>query len=302
MSRKDLFARYSQIYTKGKTREIIPEGAFVRQLSDLPTTGMDFGLFFNPKRGKEVQVYIGNPLPEVIGEEEGFFEGEDNTYLSRTLLEDFKAMKYIRAGFAAGKLLTTTSERIEFLKKCQRAIDVLARKARNVIHMDDFEPFRYDRCVKTLDDYLRKKLKFDDVATEAGKIPFIVASPEYVILDNDDIIVMDDQPIVEHGVFHFVGGIGYSFDKKVGAVNEERLFRVNKDLSDAGINQAYVDSMISRVTEDFQTQIHSIIFTEIWKKSKAKPVGVNVDGRLLIKTAESSDMWSGVFEVYVAEP
>lgn len=302
MSRKDLFAKYSQIYAKGKTREIVPEGAFVRQLSDLPTGNLDFGLFFNPKRGDEVQVYIGNPIPNVIGEEEGFFEGEDDTYLSRTLLEDFKAMKYIRAGFAAGKLLTKTSERVEFLKKCQRAIDVLARKARNVIHTEDFSPFRFDRCVTTIDKFLQKDLKLDEVSVEAGKIPFMVADPDYVLLDNDHIITMEEEPIIKHAVFHFVGGIGYSFDKKIGAVNEERLFRVNTDLSDVGIGQAYVDSMISRVTEDFQTQIHSIIFTDMWKKSKSKPVGVNVGGDLLIKTEPSSDIWSGVFEVYIASP
>jgi hypothetical protein len=96
--------------------------------------------------------------------------------------------------------------------------------------------------------------------------------------------------------------MGYTFDKTEGAVSEGRLFRSTTDLTPQGIDEAYIDGMISRITEDFQNSMHSLIFADVWKKGKVKPVGVNFGGNLFVKAEPSSEIWTGVFEVYVKAP
>jgi hypothetical protein len=118
----------------------------------------------------------------------------------------------------------------------------------------------------------------------------------------NQIIVIGDDPHVVQGEFFLVGGIGYQFDRKEGALSEERIFRSHVDLSPQGIDEAYIDGMISRVTEDFQTNLHSLIFADVWKKTKARPIGINFGGDLLVKAEPSSEIWTGVFEVYVKPP
>ncbi|MFX0108680.1 MAG: hypothetical protein ACFE7R_10370, partial [Candidatus Hodarchaeota archaeon] len=66
MSRKDLFARYTQLYQKTRAREIVPEGSFVRQLTDVNRQGLDIGLVFKPKRGKVAQIHVGNAIPQEV--------------------------------------------------------------------------------------------------------------------------------------------------------------------------------------------------------------------------------------------
>ena len=83
---------------------------------------------------------------------------------------------------------------------------------------------------------------------------------------------------------------------------QSALFRSTADLTPYGIDEAYIDGMIQRITEDFQNRLHSLIFADVWKKAKYAPIGVNFDGNLLVKTASSSEIWMGVFEVYVKSP
>ncbi|RLI58173.1 MAG: hypothetical protein DRO87_04535 [Candidatus Thorarchaeota archaeon] len=303
MSRTDLFARYSQIYAKAEARQIVPEGMFVRQLIDIPRQGLDVGVFFKPKRSsRRVQLFLGNPIPVEVSKEGGFVETDESTYLSRDILSKFKTLDFLRVVIAAGTLLKTKQERLAFLKRSQRILDVVVRKAKNVLYTSDFEPFRFDKRVRTLREFLEKDLKMDEISVEAAAIPFNMARPEYVLVGGNQMIVIGNQPNVPLGEFFLVGGIGYEFDKKEGALSEERLFRSTVDLSAHGIDDAYVDGMISRVTEDFQTNLHSLIFADVWKKTKAKPVGINFGGDLLVKAEPSSEIWTGVFEVYVKAP
>ncbi|MHA1863136.1 MAG: hypothetical protein ACTSWA_05150 [Candidatus Thorarchaeota archaeon] len=304
MSRTDHFAKYSQIYSKARAKEIVPDGPFVRQLNDVPRKNYDVGIFFKPNRSRRVvQVHLGNPIPKAISLTEGFLESDDETaYLSRTILSKFRTLDYMRVVISAGDLLESKKERIKFLKTSQRAIDVIVRKAKNVMHLAEFAPFRFDRRVTTLDEFLVKKLKMDKVSVEAASIPFLVADPEYILLANGELVVVGDEPRIPQGEFHLVGGIGYTFDKTEGAVSEGRLFRSTTDLTPQGIDEAYIDGMIQRVTEDFQNNMHSLIFADVWKKGKAKPVGVNFGGNLLVKAEPSSEIWTGVFEVYVKSP
>ena len=303
MSRKDHFAKYSQIYAKARAREIVPDGPFVGQLNNIPRRKYDLGVFFKPNRSRRcVQVHLGNPIPKSVCFEEGFLESDDTAYLSRTILSKFRTLDFMKVVISAGDLLESKTERIKFLKTAQRAVDVIVRKAKNVMHLAEFAPFRYDRRVSTLDEFLVKKLKMDEVSVEAASIPFLVADPEYILLANGDVIVVGDEPIVPQGEFHLVGGIGYTFDKTEGAVSEGRLFRSTTDLTPQGIDEAYIDGMIQRVTEDFQNNMHSLIFADVWKKGKAKPVGVNFGGNLLVKAEPSSEIWTGVFEVYIKSP
>ncbi len=303
MSRADLFAKYNQMYQKAQVREIVPDGPFVRQLLDLPRRGLDVGIFFKAKRRKAMtQIYLGNPIPEKVAREEGFLEAGGKTYLSRTILSNFKNLDFLRVVTSIGRILSRKDERVQFLKQCQRIVDVILRKARNVVYIDDFEPFRFDKQVIKLGDFLSKNLKMDDVTVEAASIPITLANPEYILLSNRKLVVIGEEREIPMRVYYLAGGIGYTFDKMIGAVNEERLFRTTADLSQHGIDSAHVDVSISSVTEDFQNRIHSLIFADIWKKSKAKPVGASFDGNLLIKPEPSSDIWSGVFEVYIAPP
>ena len=303
MSRADLFAKYTQMYQKAHVREIVPDGPFVRQLVDLPNRGLDVGVFFKAKRKKVMtQVYLGNPIPDNVAREEGFLEAGGKTYLSRTILSNFKNLEFLRVVVSIGRILSRKDERVRFLKQCQRIVDVMLRKVRNVVYIDDFEPFRFDKQVLEIGYFLSKTLKMDDVTVEAASIPFAIANPEYILLSNRKLVVIGEERRIPISTFYLAGGIGYTFDKTVGAVSEERLFRTTADLSQYGIDPAYLDMSISRVTEDFQNSVHSLIFADIWKKTKAKPVGVNFDGNLLIKPEPSSDMWSGVFEVYLAPP
>ncbi|MHA2140737.1 MAG: hypothetical protein ACXADC_02145 [Candidatus Thorarchaeota archaeon] len=302
MSKVDLFGKYTQLYQKTRAREIVPEGSFVRQLSDITRLGMDIGVFFKSTRKKPVQVFLGNAIPFEVAKEDGFLETEEETFLCRTILSDIKSLEYLKVAISAGFLLDAYQERMDFLKKCQRIIDVLVRKARNVVHMGDFTPFRFDTRVSTLRDFLKMTLKMDDVSIEAASIAFNVANPLYITLTGNDIIVMGDERAVPHGVFYFVGGIGYTFDKKLGAVNEERLFRSTEDLSQFGIDKAYVETKISQVTEDFQNNLHSLIFSDVWKKSPAKPLTVNFGGDILVRAEPTSEIWMGVFEVYLKSP
>jgi hypothetical protein len=302
MSRADLFGKYTQLYQKTRAREIVPEGSFVRQLGDITRSGMDIGVFFKSKRQKPAQVFMGNAIPFEVAKEDGFLETEEESYLCRTILSDIKSLEYLKVAISAGFLLDAYQERIDFLKKCQRIIDVLVRKARNVVHMGDFTPFRFDGRVSTLSDFLKKTLKMDDISIEAASIAFNVANPLYITLTGNDIIVMGDERAVPHGVFYFVGGIGYTFDKKLGAVNEERLFKTTEDLSQFGIDKAYVETKISQVTEDFQNSLHSLIFSDVWKKSPAKPLTVNFGGDILVRAEPTSEIWMGVFEVYLKSP
>ena len=139
MSRADLFAKYTQMYQKAHVREIVPDGPFVRQLIDLPRRGLDVGIFFKAKRRKAMtQVYLGNPIPEQVAKEEGFLEAGGRTYLSRTILSDFKNLDFLRVVICIRRILSRKDERVQFLKQCQRIVDVTLRKARNVMHIDDF--------------------------------------------------------------------------------------------------------------------------------------------------------------------
>ncbi len=303
MSWGDLFSKYTQIYAKGKTKEIIPEGAFVRQIVDIPRGELDVGLFFKGINEPDPrQIYMGNPIPLAVAEREGFLETEHSTYLSRTLLSDIQDLEFMRIVIAAGEVLDTREKRLNFLKKCQRIIDVVVRKIRNVGYSGDIAPFRFDRQVKSLSMFLGSELKLDEVAIEAASIPFAIASPKYILLSDDKFLVMEEDYKIPHGVFHLVGGIGYTFDKRVGAVQEERLFRTTMDMSSLGITETYIDSMIRRITTDFQNNVHSIMFSDVWKRCKERPVAVNFGGEVLIKMAIGSDIWTGVFEVYLRQP
>ena len=257
MSRTDLFAKYSQIYAKAQAKEIVPKGPFVGQLNDVPRKNYDIGIFFKPNRSKRVvQVHLGNPIPKAVCFEEGFLESDDDTaYLSRTILSKFRTLDFLRVVISAGDLLESKEERIKFLKTAQRAIDVIVRKAKNVMHLAEFAPFRFDRRVTTLDEFLVKKIKLDKISVEAASIPFLVADPEYILLANGELVVVGDEPRIPQGEFHLVGGIGYTFDKTEGAVSEGRLFRSTTDLTPQGIDEAYIDGMIQRVTEDFQNNM-----------------------------------------------
>ena len=303
MSRTDLFAKYTQMYARAQARQIVPEGPFVRQLTEIPRKQYDVGLFFKPNRSTRcVQLHIGNAIPKEVCEQEGFLETDYATYLSRTLISKFRTLEFLRAVISAGGVCESKAERLDFLKTGQRIIDVILRKIRNVMHIAEFGPFRFDRCVQTLNEFLESDLKMDEVSVEAASIPFYVAAPEYILLSNNDLIVINDELRVPHGEFFLVGGLGYSFDKTEGAVSEARLFRSTTDLTSQGIDEAYIDGMISRITEDFQNNLHSLIFADVWKKGKAKPVGVNFGGDLLVKADPSSEIWAGVFEVYVKSP
>ena len=303
MSRTDLFAKYTQIYAKAQAKEIVPAGTFVRQLIDIPRRSYDVGVFFKAKKsGRIVQIYLGNPIPKEVASQEGFLETEDSTYLSRTILSKFKTVDFLRVVISAGEILTKREQRVEFLKTAQRILDVILRKSRNILHLGELEPFQFDRQVRTLDEFLNKELKMDEVSSEAAAIPFNVAAPTYILLADGSMIVVGDEPRVPQAEFYLVGGIGYRFDKTEGAISEERLFRSTTDLSPQGIDEAYIDGMIQRVTEDFQNKLHSLIFADVWKKGKSSPVGVNFGGDLLVKAEASSEIWAGVFEVYVKSP
>jgi hypothetical protein len=303
MSRTDIFAKYTQLYAKAHARMVVPEGPFVRQLIDIPRKQYDVGLFFKPNRStRTVQLHIGNAIPKEVCEQEGFLETDDATYLSRTLISKFRTLEFLRIVISAGGVCESKDERLEFLKTGQRIIDVILRKIRNVMHIDEFGPFRFDRCVQTLNEFLTKSLNMDEVSVEAASIPFNVAAPEYILLSNNDLIIIGDELKVSHGEFFLVGGLGYTFDRTEGAVSEARLFRSTTDLTPQGIDEAYIDGMISRITEDFQNNLHSLIFADVWRKSKVKPVGVNFGGDLLVKADPSSEIWTGVFEVNVKSP
>ncbi len=303
MSKTDIFSRYSQLYQKTTNREIVPEGAFTRQLADVPTHGRDVGIFFKQKGIRDPrQIYFQNELPVSVAKKDGFLESTERNYLSHTVFRKFKDLDYLKVVIGSNGKLESRATRNAFLKACQKTIDVVLRKAKNVIHFGDFDPFLFAQRVRTLDWLLNKDLKLDEVSAEAAAIPFNVAAPEYLLLSGNNIISVKDHPVVRHGVFYLVGGIGYSFDTSVGAVNEERMFRTTADLAPMGIDGAYIETMISRVTEDFQTNVHSLIFSDIWKKSPAKPLGVNIGGDILIKPAEGSEIWNGVFEVYLKTP
>ncbi len=298
----DVFSRYAQIYAKSKAKEIVPPGAFARQFIDIPHQGLDIGFFFKSRKSKTPrQIYINSPILPEISRYEGLLEVEGKTYLSRTIFKNLKGLQYLRVVIGAGRLLDSGADRIGFLKKCQRIIDVLIRKAKNVVHQGDFGPFRLDRKIKSLNEFLQKDLKMDEVTVEAASIPFVMANPDYVLLTGDDMIIIDEEPAVPHMVYYIVGGIGYRFDKSIGAIHEERLFRVGQDLTIHGIDEAYSETMIARVTSDFQNNVHSLIFADLWRKSTAKPLGVGF-GDLLVKIGPESDIWSGVFEVYISPP
>lgn len=303
MSRTDLFAKYTQVYAKARAKEIAPDGTFVRQLVDVPRKSYDVGVFFKGKRNKRiVQLYLGNPIPTEVSTQEGFLETEDSTYLSRTILSNFKTVDFLRLVISAGDILTKKEQRVEFLKTGQRVLDVILRKSRNILHMGELAPFRFDTKVRTLEEFLNLELKMDEISIEAASIPFNVAAPTYILLADGSMIVIGDEPRVPQAEFFLVGGIGYRFDRTEGAISEERLFRTTADLTPQGIDEAYIDGMIQRVTEDFQNKLHSLIFADVWKKGKSAPVGVNFEGDLLVKAEPSSEIWTGVFEVYVKSP
>ena len=303
MSRTDLFAKYTQIYAKARAREIVPDGTFVRQLVNLPRKSYDVGIFFKAKKTKRiVQLHLGNPIPAEVTKQEGFLETEDSTYLSRTILSKFKTVDFLRVVISAGEILTKKEQRVEFLKTGQRVLDVILSKSRNILHVGELAPFQFDRKVRTLTEFLVTDLKMDEVSVEAASIPFNVAAPTYILLADGSMIVIGDEPRVPQGEFFLVGGIGYRFDRTEGAISEERLFRSTADLTPQGIDEAYIDGMIQRVTEDFQNRLHSLIFADVWKKGKSAPIGVNFGGDLLVKAEASSEIWTGVFEVYVKPP
>ncbi|MHA1576575.1 MAG: hypothetical protein ACTSU3_04370 [Candidatus Thorarchaeota archaeon] len=303
MSKTDRYAKYSKLYTKSEAKEIVPSGSFVKQLFDIPRQSLDVGIFFKTKGIKKPrQIYFGNPIPPSVGKKEGFLETTDCTYLSRTLVSKFKKVDYLRVVVSAGEHLESRDSRVAFLKRCQKIIDVILRKARNVIHSGDINGFLFANNLRTLDMFLIDELKLDEVSVEAATIPFNVAAPEYILLEKDNLIVFGNEPRIQQAVFFFVGGIGYSFDKKVGAVNEDRMFRSTTDLSPIGMDLAFIETQIARISEDFQTNIHSLIFSDVWKKGKHKPIAVNMGGDLLIKAEASSDIWQGIFEVYLKTP
>ena len=189
MSKTDIFSKYSQVYQKGLSREIVPGGTLVRQLIDVPTRGLDVGVFFKSNRVKDfAQVHIGNPLPKEVARKEGFLEAEGITYLSRTILSKFRNIDFLRVVISSGRLLHEKSERLRFLKRCQGIIDVLLRKARNAVHLGEFDAFKFDKRIRTLDKFLRKGLKMDEVSVEAASIPFNVAGQSTFCLQETSLL------------------------------------------------------------------------------------------------------------------
>ncbi|MFO7836562.1 MAG: hypothetical protein R6V83_07905 [Candidatus Thorarchaeota archaeon] len=302
MSQKDLFSKYSDIYSKAEAREIVPDGPFVRQFIDIPHGEIDVGVFFKSEGSKQpAQVYIGRALPVEAASQEGLLETDDETLFSRTIVSEIRDVEYVRVIMSAGRLLETQKEKRRFLQKCQRIIDILVRKAKNVIHIGVIGSFRMDKRIYSLREFFEQRLGMNEVSIEAASISFDAAAPDCLILSDNTVVTLGE-PKVAHGIFHFVGGLGYIFDKEEGAVQEERLFRSTVDLSDNGIDRAYVDGVIERMTEDFQNNVHSLMFTDVWKKSDERPTGVVFDQNLLIKMGASSEIWTGVFEVYVRPP
>jgi hypothetical protein len=45
-----------------------------------------------------------------------------------------------------------------------------------------------------------------------------------------------------------------------------------------------------------------LVFSDVWKKSPAKPLSVNFGGDILIRAEPTSEIWMGVFEVYLKSP
>ncbi|MBD3159873.1 MAG: hypothetical protein GF309_13905 [Candidatus Lokiarchaeota archaeon] len=302
MSQKDLFSKYSDIYRKAEDREIVPDGPFVRQFIDIPHDEIDVGVFFKSKNSKQpVQVHIGNAIPMEYGSREGLIQTDQGTLFSRKIVSDIRDIEFVKAIMYTENVLESRNQKMRFLQKCQRIIDVLVRKAKNVIHIGAINGFRMDKRVFLLREFLGEQLGMNEVSIEAASIPFDAADPDCIILSDNTILTLT-QPRVAHAVFHFVGGLGYTFDKAEGAIQEERLFRSTVDLSDKGIDQAYIDGIIERMTEDFQNNVHALMFADTWKKSEEKPAGVIFDKNLLIKMGTSSEIWTGVFEVYVRPP
>lgn len=302
MSQKDLFSKYSDIYRKAEDREIVPDGPFVRQFIDIPHDEIDVGVFFKSKNSEQpVQVHIGNAIPMEYGSREGLIQTDQGTLFSRKVVSDIRDIEFVKAIMYTENVLESRNQKMRFLQKCQRIIDVLVRKAKNVIHIGAINGFRMDKRVFLLREFLGHQLGMNEVSIEAASIPFDAADPDCIILSDNTILTLT-QPRVAHAVFHFVGGLGYTFDKAEGAIQEERLFRSTVDLSDKGIDQAYIDGIIERMTEDFQNNVHALMFADTWKKSEEKPAGVIFDKNLLIKMGTSSEIWTGVFEVYVRPP
>ncbi len=302
MSSKDLFTKYSKLYLKAKATEILPPGPFLRQLADVPHRDLDIALFFKSSRKKVPrQVYIRRSVPQELADYEGLLEAEGITYFSRTLLQNLRGMQYMRAVIGAGEFTKTADDTLAFLRKCQRVIHVLVRKAKNIVHQGDYDALRVDLKIRTLNDYFSSRLKLDEVAVEAAMIPFNAADVEYVILTDGTVLVLDEIPAVQHGVYHLVGGIGYAFDLRAGAVEEARLFRTGVDLETLGLTEAYLDEALSRVVSDFQTNVHSPMFSDVWKKGTGSPEALKI-GNTVVKLAPNSSLKSGVFELYIRRP
>lgn len=302
MSQKDLFSKYSDIYSKAEAREIVPDGPFVRQFIDIPHQDIDVGVFFKCTDSKQpVQVHIGNAIPMEYGSEEGLIETDQGTLFSRTIVSNIRDIEFVRAVMCTENILESRNQKMRFLQKCQRIIDILVRKAKNVIHIGAINSFRMDKRLFLLREFLAQQLGMNEVSIEAASIPFDAADPDCIVLSDNTVLTLGERKVA-HCVFQFVGGLGYTFDKTEGAIQEERLFQSTVDLSDKGIDQAYIDNIIERMTEDFQNNVHALMFADTWKKSREKPSGVIFDKNLLIKMGTSSEIWTGVFEVYVRPP
>ncbi|MHA2425030.1 MAG: hypothetical protein ACXAEF_09600 [Candidatus Thorarchaeota archaeon] len=138
MSKTDIFSKYSQLYQKTTNREIVPEGVFTRQLVDVPTHGLDVGIFFKQKGIRDPrQIYYHKELPVSVAKKEGFLESTDRNFLSHTVISKLKSLDYLRVVIGSERKLESRTERTTFLKSCQKTIDVVLRKAKNVIHFGD---------------------------------------------------------------------------------------------------------------------------------------------------------------------
>ena len=125
MSRKDHLGNYSQMYAKAQAKVIVPDGPFVRQLNNIPRRQYDIGIFFKPNRSNRcVQIHLGEAIPKDICMQEGFLETDHATYLSRSILSNFRTLDFLRVVISAGDILESKEERLELMADLQESFKV----------------------------------------------------------------------------------------------------------------------------------------------------------------------------------
>ncbi len=296
----DLLKKYSKMY-KPPVPQIVPlNNLLIDQLLGLDTEGTDVALFFNKKKTRGwKQVYITRPFPKDIAKQSGLVEVDGVHYLVKHLPDLDPKLDNIAIVISAKTKLEGLREKEVFLRKCQRIISRIIKRLLNVVHTGKLDELNIAWRIVKVKNLLRT-YKVDAALHDPILATISQDYIRYIEFSDGYLVKMDNEMHLKAMPYYYIGGIGYRFDMKIGALSENELTRELKVLVDKGISNEDIISALEWISKDIQNRVHSIFFNDLLAANfPSRITAINYLGTIVVRLAEGSDAMSGVFLIYL---